>query len=285
MTQPTLDTAVASQHATELESGARFPFGENWKDYLSSVDESRIQVAIASLQSLLKVDSLRGRSFLDAGSGSGIFSLAALRLGATVTSFDYDPSSVGCTLEMRKRYAVDSPQWRVLHGSVLDAAFLTSLGEFDVVYSWGVLHHTGAMWEALHNIFANVRKGGLLFIALYNDQGVWSRRWLKIHQIYCSGLLGRTAMSSIFIPYWIVRHVLSDTVRGRAPWHTMATYKKNRGMSVWHDWHDWLGGYPFEVAKPETIILPIQDEGFKLRNLVTQYGTMGCVEYVFERQA
>ena len=69
----------------------------------------------------------------------------------------------------------------------------------------------------------------------------------------------------------------------RAPWHTIATYKQNGGMSIWHDWHDWLGGYPFETAKPEAIIFPIKREGFTLTNLHTQYGSVGCVEYVFKR--
>ena len=79
--------------------------------------------------------------------------------------------------------------------------------------------------------------------------------------------------------------VASDVLRGRTPWHSMANYKLNRGMSFWHDWHDWLGGYPFEVAKPEEIILPLQGNGFVLINLVTQYGSMGCVEYVLRRNS
>ncbi len=284
MTAPSLDHQVSSQHSAEVLSGERFPFGENWRDYLKSVDESRIQIAVESLKSRLRVETLEGKRFLDAGSGSGIFSLAAARLGAEVTSFDYDPSSVGCTIEMRARYKPDSSNWRILHGSVLDAEFLASLGTFDVVYSWGVLHHTGRMWAALDMIQKCVAPSGSLFIAIYNDQGVWSKRWLRIHQIYCSGIVGRAAMSAIFIPYWITRLATSDMVRGRLPWHTMANYRVNRGMSQWHDWHDWLGGYPFEVAKPEQIIFHLQDQGFALTNLITQYGTMGCVEYVFRQK-
>ncbi|HYW50500.1 MAG TPA: class I SAM-dependent methyltransferase [Gemmatimonadaceae bacterium] len=283
MSQSTLDTTIASQHASELRTGERFSFGENWRDFLRTIDDQRIAVATASLKSMLGVESLAGRRFVDIGSGSGLFSLAAHRLGADVTSFDYDPSSVGCTLEMRSRYAPDSDRWRILHGSALDADFVHSLGTYDVVYSWGVLHHTGQMWNAINNVIPMVADGGLLFIAIYNDQGVWSKRWTKIKQVYCSGALGKLAVSSVFIPYWAFRNATSDLIRGRAPWHTMATYKVNRGMSVWHDWHDWLGGYPFEAAKPEGIIFPIQREGFTLVNLNTQYGSVGCVEYVFRR--
>jgi 2-polyprenyl-6-hydroxyphenyl methylase/3-demethylubiquinone-9 3-methyltransferase len=283
MPDPAIDTSVASQHTAEVRSGDRFTFGENWRDFLRTVDESRIVQAVASLRAMLGVESLLGKRFIDIGSGSGLFSLAAHRLGADVTSFDYDPSSVGCTLEMKARYAKDATDWRIMHGSALDPAFLATLGTYDVVYSWGVLHHTGQMWNAIHNVIPLVNPGGTLFIAIYNDQGVWSKRWLRIKQVYCSGPLGKWAISSVFIPWWIFRNATSDMIRLRAPWHTMATYKKNRGMSVWHDWHDWLGGYPFEAAKPEAIILPIQQLGFALTNLNTQYGSVGCVEYVFRR--
>lgn len=278
-----IDREAASRHSDEVSSGERFTFGENWRSFLGSVNESRIAESVSALKSMLGVESLAGRRFIDIGSGSGLSSLAAHRLGAEVLSFDYDPSSVGCTLEMRERYAKESDRWTIMHGSALDAEFLASLGTFDVVYSWGVLHHTGQMWKAIRNVLPMVRPGGLLFLAIYNDQGVWSKRWHRIKRIYCSGPIGKFAMSSVFVPYWTFRSALSDVVRGRTPWHSIATYGKNRGMSAWHDWHDWLGGYPFEAAKPEGIILPIQQEGFTLTNLNTQYGSVGCVEYVFRR--
>ncbi len=276
--------SVASQHSSEVRAGERFTFGENWLDFLRKVDESRITESIAALRTMLGVETLEGKRFVDIGSGSGLSSLAALRLGADVTSFDYDPSSVGCTLEMRERFAQGSDRWKIMHGSALDREFISSLGSYDVVYSWGVLHHTGQMWNSIHNVLPMVKPGGILFLALYNDQGVWSERWLKIKKLYCSGTIGRLAVSAVFVPWWALRNAASDLIRGRLPWYSIASYGKNRGMSAWHDWHDWLGGYPFEVAKPEGIILPMQDEGFRLTNLNTQYGSVGCVEYVFQRQ-
>ena len=278
-----LDAKITSQHTAELTAGERFPFGENWKQFLCGMNEARIQESIRALQTMLGVDSLEGKTFLDIGSGSGLSSLAAHRLGANVTSFDYDPSSVGCTLELRQRYADGTDRWNVMHGSALSPEFLESLGTFDVVYSWGVLHHTGRMWNAIDNAATLVRRGGVFFIAIYNDQGVWSRRWTGIKKLYCSGLHGKLFVSSVFVPWWTFRSALSDVVRGRAPWYSIANYDKNRGMSAWHDWHDWLGGYPFEAAKPEAIILPILQRGFTLSNLNTQYGSVGCVEYVFRR--
>ena len=135
----------------EVRLGERFEFGENWRSFLSTLNDERIEVAKESLIEMLQVDNLSGKRFLDVGSGSGLFSLAARELGAEVVSFDFDPTAVACTQELRERYFPDDPNWAIQRGSVLDQRFLGSLGEFDVVYSWGVLHHTGEMWAALKN--------------------------------------------------------------------------------------------------------------------------------------
>lgn len=55
-------------------------------------------------------------------------------------------------------------------------------------------------------------------------------------------------------------------------------------MSHWHDWIDWVGGYPFEVAKPELIFDFYRDRGFTLHNMTTCGGGGGCNEFVFIRQ-
>src|SRR5919112_3443292 len=127
-----------SAHAIEVGRGERFEFGENWSRFLAVLDDARIRKAEKSLQQMLGVESLEGKSFLDIGSGSGLFSLAARRLGARVHSFDYDPQSVACTRELRRRFFADDEDWKVEEGSALDEAYVRSLGQFDTVYSWGV---------------------------------------------------------------------------------------------------------------------------------------------------
>ena len=141
-----------SAHATEVRTGARFNFGENWTRFLAELTEERINTAEESLRAMLEVRDLKGRTFLDVGSGSGLFSLAARRLGARVHSFDYDPLCVACAQELKLRYFQDDAEWTVEQGSALDRAYLSALGVFDIVYSWGVLHHTGDMWQALENV-------------------------------------------------------------------------------------------------------------------------------------
>lgn len=267
----------------EIASGQRFAFGENWQRFLSLLNEERIQSAEESLRRMLEVSDLRGRTFLDIGSGSGLFSLAARRLGARVHSFDFDPQSVACALELRKRFFPEDPEWRIEHGSALDAEYLSSLGSFDVVYSWGVLHHTGSMWQALDNAAGLVAANGKLFIALYNDQGTASHRWRWVKRTYNRlphGLRFLVTIPALVHLFW--RSTVKDLLRGR-PFETWRSVGKERGMSAWRDLIDWVGGYPFEVAKPEAILDFYRQRGFALTRLTTCGGSLGCNEFVFAR--
>jgi 2-polyprenyl-6-hydroxyphenyl methylase/3-demethylubiquinone-9 3-methyltransferase len=270
---------------TDIGTAARFEFGENWRRFLAGVNEDRIAKAEASLRAFLGVETLAGKRFLDIGSGSGLFSLAARRLGASVVSFDYDPQSVACTEELRRRYSPDDAEWRIERGSALDASYLRSLGAFDIVYSWGVLHHTGQMWRALELAEIPVAPNGKLYIAIYNDQDAASRRWTAVKRAYnrSRGPLRWATLAASTARLWgptIVR----DTLRGR-PMASWRAYGQDRGMSPWRDVVDWVGGWPFEVAKPEQILDFYRARGFELTRLKTCGGGRGCNEFLFERRA
>jgi 2-polyprenyl-6-hydroxyphenyl methylase/3-demethylubiquinone-9 3-methyltransferase len=234
---------------------------------------------------MLGASDLKGARFLDIGSGSGLFSLAARRLGAQVHSFDYDPHSVACTRELRRRYFPNDPEWKVESGSALDETYVRSLGEFQVVYSWGVLHHTGQMWAALANAAIPVAPGGKLFIAIYNDQGSASRRWTKVKRLY-NGLPRPLRFLVVWPSFWVLnwRSVAKDFLRLR-PFQTIRNYGKERGMSFWRDLVDWVGGYPFEVARPEEIFDFYRARGFSLIRLRTCGGSLGCNEFVLRKGA
>ncbi len=262
----------------------RFEFGKNWANFLQNLTEQRILEAQKSLQDKLGVENLANKTFLDIGSGSGIFSLAAFRLGATVYSFDYDDNSVKCTNHLREKYADNDANWSVVQGSVLDEAFIEKIPAMDIVYSWGVLHHTGDMYRALNNVVSLVKEDGTLFISIYNDQGFSSKCWKWVKKKYnATGCIGKKVLLSLsFIRLWSFRF-FKDLLKHGNPLKTWRSYADNRGMSAWYDVVDWVGGYPFEVAKPEEIFDFFRDKSFVLKRLITCAGGIGCNEFVFSK--
>jgi SAM-dependent methyltransferase len=288
-TEQTLDSRTRANlagHTRELDSGDRFAFGSNWQRFLTVLDDERIAEAMRSLKLMLEVEDLRGSSFLDIGSGSGLFSLAAIRLGADrVHSFDFDPDSVACTTELRRRYADDAESWTVEVGSALDGNYIRSLGQWDVVYSWGVQHHTGRMWDGLELAGSAVAPGGRLFISIYNDQGLKSRIWWRIKRTY--NRLPVRLRTPYAVAVMAPREALTAGLalaRMRPRRYLEAwTSKRARGMSRWHDLIDWVGGFPFEVAKPEQVFEFFRRRGFELTKLKTCRGGLGCNEYVFRK--
>jgi len=282
-----LNAAVMGQHSAEVNAGERFEFGKNWSRFLALLDERRIKEAEDSLKRMLEVETLEGKSFVDVGSGSGLFSLAARRLGAKVHSLDYDPNSVACTAELKRRYFPNDLSWRVEEGSALDRKYLASLGTFDVVYSWGVLHHTGKMWQALDNVQLLVAPAGKLFIAIYNDTGSQSSRWKAIKRTY--NRLPRPLKTPFTVMVMapaelkaIARSIL--TLSPGSYIRSWVQYDLSRGMNRWYDMVDWVGGYPYEVATPDQIFEFHKARGFVLQKLLCGGVGLGCNEFVFQKQ-
>lgn len=266
-------------------SEKRFAFGKNWQQFLKTINEERIREAERNLREFLGVETLENKSFLDVGSGSGLFSLAARRMGADVTSFDVDEDSVWCTSHLAEKFFPNDEKWTVTSGSILDPSFIQTLGKHDVVYAWGVLHHTGDMWQALKNVQPLVKANGLLFIAIYNDCGKISHRWLKRKQLFVSlpSYLRPLYALAVWTPIELLslaNHIrLGITKKYFEQW---SEYKKSRGMSRRHDMIDWIGGYPYEFAKADRLVDFFESSGFELKKLLENTG-YGCHQIVFQK--
>lgn len=276
---------MANRESLKTDVSTHFEFGENWEAYSKDIDSERIASAEAGLLALLPAAQIAGRTFLDIGCGSGLHSLAALNVGAKfVTAIDIDPTSVSTAKATLTKHG-ESQEFRCLVGNVFDPPF--DEGEkFDIVYSWGVLHHTGDMWNAIENAIGLVKPGGKLVIAIYFKTpfcGFWkvekrlftrSPRILRPPVIWLFSALG----------------ILRILTKGRNPVTYIREYKKFRGMSWYRDQIDWLGGYPYESASAEEITSFVEGHGGKLvksLNTTPNIGLLGsgCAEYVFDIHA
>jgi SAM-dependent methyltransferase len=274
---------------TETTPGSRekvtFSFGKNWQRFVErALNPERERIAVNSLTEFLELSDLRGRSFLDVGCGSGLFSLGAFRLGAQkIISLDVDPFSVRSCEELRRR--VGNPEhWQVLHGSILDDSWIAGLGRADIVYAWGSLHHTGNMWKAIRNAASLVEANGLFYLSIYNK--VYGRKgsefWLKVKKLYNRS--SRPGKLLLEVTHFVRNGLLRKLASFENPISLFTEYSQGRGMSYWTDVRDWLGGYPYEFASADEIFrFCTRDLGMEMVNLrVTN--TLGTNEFLFRRQ-
>jgi SAM-dependent methyltransferase len=251
----------------------QFNFGENWQAFSEQrIDTERLVIACQSLTSLVKKDTLAGLSFLDVGCGSGLFSIAAYRLGASrVVGLDVNPWCIETSESNRERLIPRSPvEFHVV--SALEPARLKGFGTFDLVYAWGSLHHSGSMWAAIRNVANCVAPGGLLILAIYNKH-ITSPLWRVIKQFY-NHVPGAVQRLMIYF-FATVIYVAKLLVTRSNP------LKKERGMDFWFDVIDWVGGYPYEYATPAAVEEHVYEQGFALQEYVAAHVPTGCNEFVF----
>jgi SAM-dependent methyltransferase len=240
-----------------------FSFGENWQSYLEKdYTDARLLAAQQHLLEFLGVSDLKSKYFLDVGSGSGLHSAAAIRAGAErVVSFDLDPASVAATRSLWQKHGSPS-HWHIHEGSILDRAFLATLERADIVYSWGVLHHTGKMWEAIRNTTTLLKPDGTMYIALYVT-GPKSQYWTEVKKNYNRA----TAVQKRMMEAWtVLRHgVLPQLVRLRNPLTELRN--QGRGMTYMVGVRDWLGGHPYEDATVAEVLKFCRDLGLEMANI------------------
>lgn len=237
-----------------------FSFGRNWQKYLDDLPTGATEAMQAYVAEWLGSD-LTGQRLVDIGSGQGLTSLSAFRLGASVVSFDLDPQSVAATRRLRES-AGNPASWQVEQGSILDESFVRGLGTFDLVISWGVLHHTGSLWSAVDAAVGLVAPGGRLWIALYHRTRQ-SGRSLRTKRMYAAlPGFGKTVFRGIYAATKIAKSLI---VRRRLP--ALQGAYDARGMNWWRDIEDWLGGLPYEVAGPGEVLARLRPMGFDLVRL------------------
>ena len=260
---------------------SHFQFGENWNEFSRTINERSVAEAEHGLHKLFPDGELKGRNVFDLGCGSGLHALAALRLGAaSVTAVDIDAKSVATARTLLARY-VPEGRWQVEQQSVFA---MPPEPLYDVVYSWGVLHHTGDMVRAIQLAATKIAPGGLLCVALYRKTK-FCRMWQLEKRIYSQAPRPiRYLLEQLFL----VAFKRSFRRSGRSFEDYVADYVKSRGMDFMTDIRDWLGGYPYESISEEEMLALAQRMGLvDVRRFCVPPGSgllgTGCDEYVFRR--
>ncbi len=256
-----------------------FDFGSNWKRFATyQLTTARVEDAFSTFQQLTDGIDLESASVLDVGFGQGLSALCAARLGANVVCLDLD-SECAEALELTSRFFAPEVRQRlkVEIGSIVSDSMLRTLernqpGGYDVVHSWGVLHHTGQLEQAFANCVSLVRPGGFLIVAIYNHH--WSSRaWVHIKRMYCRlPSLGQKMLVALFVPVIFSAKLLATRKN---------PLRKDRGMDFIVDIVDWVGGYPYEYASVKEICELGAARGlYPLRVNPAEVPT-GCNEFVF----
>ena len=255
----------------------RFSFGKNWQGYSKvALNPERIEQGRQALKDLLAGIPLINQSFLDIGFGQGLTAHLASQMGAKVTGVDIDLDNIDAAKNIQLKMGIASPlDLRI--GSILDGKIvdqLRQLGTWNVVHSWGVLHHTGNMDLAVKNAASLVAQDGYFVCAIYNRH--WSSLpWLFIKWFYnLLPAIGQQLMVSLFYP---IIYLAKWLVTGKNP------KDKLRGMDFFFDVVDWVGGYPYEYASCEEFRKLVEPLGFKCIKEIPAEVPTGCNEFVFKR--
>jgi len=268
-----------------VQKNERFQFGNNWVNYLDKLNTEDIEMAKFSMYKFLDEEELKNSTFLDIGSGSGLHSLVASMAGAKVYSFDFDLDSYNATLSLKEKYLPLNENWVVNQGSILDSLFLKNLPKFNIVYSWGVLHHTGEMWNSINNAIELVDNKGYFFIAIYNNQGWKSKFWWHVKFIY--NKLPKLTKKPFAIFLGIIFNLINIIkytilLKPYTAIKPLLNYKHGRGMKISNDIIDWIGGFPYEYATLNKLNIYFNLKGFEIVKF-KEANSLGCHEILYKK--
>ena len=264
----------------------QFDFGSNWKEFSAkALSPEKIQQARNDFQTLMAGINIRGVTLLDIGFGQGLTLLISTELGAITAGCEINPISIE-VLEFNKQKfpKIKDCSIPIITGSILDPKIISDLKKvdflhgnlYDIVHSWGVLHHTGNMWEAIKITSDLVKPNGHFIISIYNRHWT-SKIWLLIKWLYNKSpqIIKKLLVYTFFPIIYVAKYI----VTGKNP------AKSKRGMDFYFDVIDWVGGYPYEYATKDEIAKYVENLGFKCLRCISATVPTGCNQFVFEKVA
>jgi ubiquinone/menaquinone biosynthesis C-methylase UbiE len=153
------------------------PYEENSQEFFREIDRRifhprymRLTADASGKPFSLFVDfeSLRGKDVLDVGIGSGIATQMFAEAGANVTGVDLTEWAVETT---RRRLAAFDLEADVQQADAEQLPFADA--KFDLVFSWGVIHHSSDMDRALAELVRVTRPGGKVVLMVYHRRSLF----------------------------------------------------------------------------------------------------------------
>lgn len=147
-------TAVGSQRA-QAQRGSR--------EYFEQIRQYRYGYETPWIPRLFEFPQLQGKKVLEIGVGNGIDAVEMARYGANYTGLDITRNHLELT---RQNFLTNLPnaQPNLIEADLMQATFPEV---FDVVYSFGVLHHIAHEDRYLQKIRDLLDRSGKLMIAVY----------------------------------------------------------------------------------------------------------------------
>lgn len=114
---------------------------------------------------IIPFDAITGKKVLEIGCGMGLHTELMARAGAEVTALDISPKSVAAT---KARLALKGLTADVRE---VDAETLDIQNEYDLIWSWGVIHHSSRTGRVLRNLYGALKPGAQLRFMVYSLDG------------------------------------------------------------------------------------------------------------------
>ena len=162
--QRTRDQWTANPCGAHVADGLEF----GTRDYFDAIEDYRYRIESPWIKQAVGFDQYPGKRLLEIGFGTGTDLLQFARGGAIVTGVDLTPRSVDIA---RRRFEVYRLRGEFITGDGEHLSFPNS--SFDVVYSFGVLHHTPNTSEAVREIHRVLKPGGKAIVMLYNRASLY----------------------------------------------------------------------------------------------------------------
>lgn len=195
------------------------------REYFDAIERERYVEYAPWIKQTIGFDSYPGKRLLEVGFGTGTDLLQFARGGAIVTGLDLTPRSIEIA---RRRFEVHGLNGEFTIGDAENLSFPDA--SFDVVYSFGVLHHTPDTHRAIRELYRVLKPGGVAIVMLYHRASLYYFGSIVFKHGLLRGELFKHSPADI-----MSRHVEYSETEGRP---LVKAYTRGEARKLFSDFHE-----------------------------------------------